>query len=74
VPGVYLKLTDLHETPRPISAVRFSAHDDLASFLREQHGGSIAVKGCQEHNLLPYASNSLAAKTDGAGPSYKQIT
>jgi CspA family cold shock protein len=72
--AINLKLTDLHATPRPISTVRFSVHDDLALFLREQHGPSIAVKECQEHNLLPYASNPLIAKTDGAGPTCEPIT
>jgi CspA family cold shock protein len=72
--AIHLKLADLHETPRPISNVRFSVHDDLASFLRQQHGSSVAAKECQEDNLLPYASNPLVVKTDGAGPSCEPIT
>jgi CspA family cold shock protein len=72
--AVNLKLADLHETPHPVSIVRFSVHDDLASFLRQQHGSSVAVKERQEHNLLPYPSNPLVAKTDGAGPSCEPIT
>jgi CspA family cold shock protein len=72
--AIHLRLADLHETPRPISAVRFSVHDDLALFLREQHGPSKAVKECQEHNLLPYALNPLVANTDGAGPPCEPIT
>jgi CspA family cold shock protein len=71
--AINLKLTDLHDCPRPITAVRFSVHDDLALFLREQHGWSIAAKKCQEHDLLPYASHSPAAKTGGAGPPCEPI-
>jgi hypothetical protein len=54
--------------------VRFSVHDDLALFLREQHGPSIAMKECQEHDLLRYASNPLVAKTDGTGSPCEPIT
>jgi CspA family cold shock protein len=72
--AINLKLADLHQMPRPISGERFSAHDDMAMFLGEQHGLSIAMKEYREHNLLPYALNPPAVRTDGAGPTCEPIT
>jgi CspA family cold shock protein len=72
--AINLKLIDPHQMPRSIRGERFSIHADFVIFVREQHGLSVAMKECREHNVLPFALNPQAARADGAGPSCEPIT